>query len=995
MRNSRTSRWTALPLIFGLATAPQTWAAQAESAASGKAARGQAQSYIVRLSEAPVVAYTGGIPGLNATRPARGQKLDPTDPDVRRYVSHLDARHGQVLARVGGSKLYDHRYAFNGFTARLTPEQAARLQGEAGVLSVEPTREVTIDTATTPSFLGLTDPDGGLWARHDIKGENVVIGILDSGVWPESGSFSDRTAEGPNGQEGKLAYQQMPGWHGKCTPGEAFNASHCNQKLIGAQYYCESRGCGNVLGHEFLSPRDYNGHGTHTASTAGGNEGVPATGAAALFGTISGIAPRARIAAYKVCWDNGAGGCGANTGDVVAAIDQAVADGVDVINYSISGTATNYLDSVEVAYLFAGDAGVFVAAAAGNSGPGASTVVHISPWLATVAAGTHDRSGSATVTLGDSNTYTGASLTAGVGPAGVVLATASGLPDADANLVRQCFSDDGEGNALLDPAKVAGKIVVCERGGPAPANARVDKSLAVRNAGGVGAVIYNVASSSLNADLHSLPTVHVDHVAGPAIVAYVQSAGASASATLSQAVVDTSAPAPAVASFSSRGPSRAGLGDVLKPDFMLPGVDVLAAVAPPGNGGKDFDIYSGTSMATPHVAGVAALLTQARPDWSPAAMRSAMATTAHQAIVGGYNPFGAGAGQVQPNRMTEPGLVYDAGFLDYLTFLKGQGLIGNNVPALDASDLNQPSIAVGDLAGVQTVRRTVTNVGGAEATYTATVLPPAGYTVTVTPSAFTIPAGGTQSFEVAVTRTDATLNAYRLGSLTWSDGTHTVRSPIVIRPVAIAAPAEVGGTGTAGSLSYGIKTGYAGPLTYARRGLVPAATTADTVADDPTDDFDTASPDDNQGITVHDVVVPAGTTYARFSLFDAFTDGADDLDLYVYRVNGDGSKTLVAASGGGTSAEQANVSNPPAATYKVYVHGWQTDGPDASYTLFSWLLGPDAGNMTVTGPAAAVIGAAGTVEVSWSGLLAGTKYLGQIAYQQGATTHGTTIVRID
>jgi subtilisin family serine protease len=255
---------------------------------------------------------------------------------------------------------------------------------------------------------------------------------------------------------------------------------------------------------------------------------------------------------------------------------------------------------------------VFVATSAGNSGPTASTVEHISPWLASVAAGTHSRSGTATVTLGNSAVYTGASLTPGVGPAPIVLATNSGVTGADPNLVRQCFSEGTDGNPVLDPAKVAGKIVVCERGGTAPANARVDKSLAVKNAGGVGVVIYNVTASSINATCTRYRRC-TDHVAGPQIVAYVITAGGAAVATLSQAIVNLTGAAPDPAAFSSRGPSRAGVGDILKPDFMAPGVDILAAVAPPGNAGKDFDIYSGTSMSSPHVAGIAALLTQAHP----------------------------------------------------------------------------------------------------------------------------------------------------------------------------------------------------------------------------------------------------------------------------------------------------------------------------------------------------------------------------------------------
>lgn len=990
-------------VLITVVAAPHASGQDVPAGAQAPKARSGSAVYIVQMIDPPVAGYTGGRPGLSATAPGRGQKINPADPDVVRYAGYLDSRHDEVVSRVGARKLYGYRYAFNGFTAALTRAQVAAVKASPGVIAVEETREIPMDTATTPAFLGLTQAGTGLWARG-IKGENVIIGILDSGIWPESQSFSDRTGVGPNGQKGKLAYYQIPGWHGKCASGgeggESFNASMCNQKLIGAQFFCEARGCDTVLPHEFLSPRDFNGHGTHTASTAGGNEGVVTTGAAALFGSVNGIAPRARIAAYKICWDNGTGGCGANTGDTVAAIDQAVIDGVDVLNFSISGTSTNYLDAVEVAFLFAARAGVFVAASAGNSGPTVSTVAHISPWLASVAAGTHSRSGTATVKLGNGAVYTGASLTPGVGPAAIVLATASGLATADPNLVRQCFSADADGHPVLDPAKVTGKIVVCERGGAAPSNARIDKSLAVKNAGGVGVVIYNVSANTINADLHSLPTVHVDHVDGAAIVTYVSSSGAGATATLSQGVVSQTAPAPDVAAFSSRGPSRAGVGDILKPDFMAPGVDIIAAVAPPGNGGKSFDIYSGTSMSSPHVAGIGALLTEAHPDWSPAAMRSAIATTADALSRAGLNlPFNTGSGHVRPNLAENPGIVYDVEYNDYLAFLKGQGLCclaNTGIPATDASDLNQPSLAIGDLPGVQKLRRTVTNVTSLPATYTATITPPAGYSVTVNPASLVIPAGGKASFDVTITRTTGPLNAYRFGALTWSDGVHTARSPVIVRPVAIVAPAELTGAGSSGAIAYTIKTGYAGSLSYVSRGLIPSAVFSGTVADDPTDNFDTDAPAGNQGITTHDIIVPAGTSVLRVSMFDEETDGADDIDLYLYRVDADDSLTLVALSGGGTSAEQVQLANPTAATYRLFVHGWQTDGPDANYSLHAWALGTaDEGNMTVTGPGTATIGGTHTVNMSWSGLPTGQKYLGAILYQEGTTTHASTIVRID
>ncbi|HYX90356.1 MAG TPA: S8 family serine peptidase, partial [Myxococcaceae bacterium] len=216
--------------------------------------------YLVRVLGEPVVAYQGSIPGLKATKPGKGQKLDPNQPDVVKYVRHLDARHDAVLAKAGGTKIYGYQYTFNGFAARLTPSQLARIKADPNVLSVEKDTIRQMDTSTTPSFLGLTAPDG-LWNPPlNLKGENIIIGVIDTGIWPENPSFSDRTGTNPAGVPGKLAYHHIPGWHGKCARGEAFNASHCNQKLIGARFYLAGRST-PPLPHEFLSPRDFNGHG--------------------------------------------------------------------------------------------------------------------------------------------------------------------------------------------------------------------------------------------------------------------------------------------------------------------------------------------------------------------------------------------------------------------------------------------------------------------------------------------------------------------------------------------------------------------------------------------------------------------------------------------------------------------------------------------------------------------------------------------------------------
>jgi subtilisin family serine protease len=946
------------------------------------------KAYIVRLAEQPVAAFDGNK-SFAATRPRKGQKIDPNSPAVVNYRSFLESRQDAVLSSVGGGKkLHSYGYVFNGFAAELTAEQAAKLSAMPGVLAVEKDEARPLDTSSTPAFLGLSAP-GGLWDQAGgvgKAGENVIIGIIDGGFWPESLSFSDRTGQNGNAtKDGKLSYQQIPGWNGRCVPGEAFNASHCNQKVIGARYYNSGWG-GNAgidaqLPWEYNSPRDLGGHGTHTASTAGGNNNVTTTGAASVFGNTSGIAPRARIAVYKTCWETGTGGS-CFSSDSVAAIDQAVADGVDVINFSVSGSQTNFRDSVEIAFLFAADAGVFVAASAGNSGPTTSTVAHPGPWLTTVAAGTHNRNGEGSVTLGNGVTYAGASVATPVS-APLIDSTAAGLPGADPTQVALCYGAD-DGSVVLDPAKVAGKIVVCQRG----VTARVNKSLAVQQAGGVGMILFNNPDSSLNADFHFVPTVHVSLASGTAIKAYAAAPGATA--TINKATIVYNAPAPFTASFSSRGPLRAGNGDLLKPDIIAPGQDILASVAPPGNAGRDFDLYSGTSMSSPHIAGLAAVLKGINPTWTPMMIKSALMTTAGDVLDGpNTNPlviFRQGAGHVRPKLATDPGLVFNSGFNDWLSFIcgvqPGGGCTG--VTPIDPSNLNTASIAIGDLAGVQTVTRRVTNVGDQAETYTASYTGLTGITVAL-PTSFTIAKGATQPFNVTFTTASAALNNYVGGqfTLTGSKG-HVVRIPVVIRPVALAAPTQVSG-------SYSVTFGYTGPFSATARGLVPAVVTSGTVADDPTDGACSLTAPNAQLIPV---TIPAGTTYARYSLFDADVNAGSDLDMCVFQ-----GATLVGSSGTGTSAEEVNFSfaSPSAApiALTVVVQGWGVVG-STPFKLHTWYLDTvNAGNMTVTAPAAATIGGTGAINLSFSGLAAGTRYLGSVVYGGAAGMPSPTIVRVD
>ena len=386
--------------------------------ASSRSDVGSADSavYIVQMIGAPVVGYSGDIAGYPATKPAKGKKVDASSSEARKYSGLLEQKHDRAINQVGGAdKLYDYSVVFNGFAAKLTASQAEKMATTKGVLVVEPAQNFDLDTSSTPAFLGLDKADG-LWNQlgglnkggvGSGAGEDVVIGDVDGGYWPENPAFSDRKVDGSNGN----AYpHKVTGFSGICQAGEDFPASTCNNKVIAARFY--NAGIGAVMDAEFVSPRDYGGHGSHTASTMAGNNGVQATGDAASFGKVSGIAPRARLSVYKACWATPAAPAGScSTADTTAAIDQAVADGVDAINFSISGTSTAFTNSTEVAFLFAAAAGVYVSASAGNSGPTVSTVAHPSPWITTTAAGTHNRDGRGSAVI-DGVTYNGGSSAA-------------------------------------------------------------------------------------------------------------------------------------------------------------------------------------------------------------------------------------------------------------------------------------------------------------------------------------------------------------------------------------------------------------------------------------------------------------------------------------------------------------------------------------------------------------------------------------------------------
>lgn len=932
----------------------------------------EAGTYIVMFQGLPATSYNGEVDGLAATRPTGNQEFRSTSPAVERYSRYLKRGHERSLARAGVStsqRLYDYTTAFNGVAVDVSAAEATALSKDPNVAALFPNERRSLTTNTTPEFLGLTGPDG-VWAGlggDRRAGEGYVVGVVDTGVWPEN-----------PGVKFKKRYQAtLPeDWKGKCQKGEDWPKDTCNSKLIGARYFDEGMGEGNIAGFDYLSPRDADGHGTHTLTTAAGSP-TTATVDDVDYGTVSGMAPGAFVAAYKACWYDKAGESGCYSVDTVAAIDKAVHDGVDAINFSIGASSeSTVMDPDEIAFLFAADAGIFVAASAGNEGPGASTTDHVSPWLTSVAASSTKINEKA-VQLGTGERFVGASSTPTLKATPAVLAVKARKDKADKAEAKLCYP------GTLDKNKVKGKVVVCDRG----VIARVDKSLTVEKAGGAGMVLVNTSPDSLNGDLHFVPTVHVDEVDGAAIKDYVKS---DSNPTLKFANLkpgESDTQVPEVAEFSSRGPSVTTGGDILKPDISAPGVDILAGMSPVADAGRNWDLLSGTSMASPHIAGISILIQQEHPDWSPAMIKSALQTTAMDNVTT-TSPFEQGAGFVQPMPAGSPGLVYDAGWDDWLSFLVGQGLEIDGVDPIDASDLNQSTIAVGSLAGEQTVTRTVTNVGDA-GTYEASVDGMPGVHVKVQPHTLTLDHGESASFDVTFTsEEDATIDDWSTGHVTWTSGETTVRSAVAVRPVGVSAPAEVSGEGTSGSVDVTVTSGFEGTMDTEAYGLA-AGVSKDGEVDIDAGAFDPLNPTAGPAVKKYNVNVPDGSSALRVDL--QAVDDTGDMDLYLY----DSAGELVALSATGSADEQITWLGVPAGKYTAYIHGFGGTSP-AEFTFTKFVVGgPGSDNLTVDPESASVeIAEDATFEFAWSDLEADTPYFGWVGYLRGDDMLGQTVVSI-
>ncbi|XP_051134598.1 subtilisin-like serine-protease S [Andrographis paniculata] len=708
----------------------------------------------------------------------------------------LDSIMDKSDERKEDTTVYHYTKAFRGFSAMLTPDQAQRLAESDSVISIFESKMNRVHTTRSWDFLGINALGDYNHQLLMSRSYDVIVGVIDTGVWPESKSFDDYGL-GPVPSRFK----------GLCSTGQNFTSSNCNRKIIGARFYYKGfeleEGPLEAFGKPFFrSPRDADGHGSHTASTIAGAE-VPN---AALYdgianGTARGGAPWARLAIYKACWF---GFC--EDADLLSAMDDAIDDGVDVISMSLGPgpPQPSYFDSVtSIGSFHAFQRGVLVSASAGNSfDPG--TVTNAAPWVLTVAASTMDRDIPADIYLINAPPIRGFSINSYPmsGYNGLIAgsaAAAAGVPSENASFCEM---------NTLDPSLTKGKIVVCTL--RSIFDDRTSKSVAIKEGGGVGIILIDPLAPDIGFQF-VLPGTLIGLQEAEQLERYMASYTNPYGRISLTRTISNVKPAPQMAMFSSMGPNAVS-PDVIKPDVTAPGVNVLAAwspVAVDDTAGRplDYNIISGTSMSCPHVSALAAIVKSYHPSWSPSAIKSAIMTTAkiqdntRSSITRHPNntrttPFDYGSGQIDASAAVDPGLVYDFNTEDIIDFLCSSGATPEKLKNLTGEttycknstttatyNLNYPSIGVSSLNGTLSVVRTVTYVGKGSAVYKATIEAPEGVYVTVTPNELRFDMEGEKmsyrvDFKAYKKRSDGDDDQFVFGALTWSDGIHVVRSPI-------------------------------------------------------------------------------------------------------------------------------------------------------------------------------------------------------------------------
>ncbi|CAN1229073.1 Subtilisin-like protease SBT2.6 [Linum grandiflorum] len=758
---------------------------------------GEADVYMVMMEEEPVVSYRGGVPGFEATAAESDEKIDTTREAVTSYATHLEKKHDMLLDMLfdQGSyeKLYSYRHLINGFSVHMDPEQVETLRRAPGVISVERDWKVHRLTTHTPQFLGLPT---GVWPTgggFDRAGEDIVIGFVDSGIYPHHPSFSTHHTD---------PYRPLPKYKGKCEVDPQTRREFCNGKIIGAQHFAAAAKAAGVFNPaiDFASPLDGDGHGSHIAAIAAGNNGIPVRMHGHEFGKASGMAPRARIAVYKALYRL----FGGFIADVVAAIDQAVYDGVDILSLSLgpnsppATTKTTYLNPFDATLLAAVKAGVFVAQAAGNGGPFPKTMVSYSPWITSVAAAIDDRRYKNHLTMGNGKILPGVGLSPSTRLNKKYTLVFANDVLLDASVMKYSPSDC-QRPELFNRKLVEGRILLCGYSFSFVAGTSSIKKVSetAKKLGAAGFVLA-VESNTPGAKYDPVPVctpgiVITDSLKSADLIDYYNIStprdwtGRVKSFNAVGSIGDGLMPilhksAPQVALFSARGPNikdfSFGDADLLKPDILAPGSLIWAAWSPNGTDEANFMAIKSALMTTSNELDRAGRPLQAQQYSESEVMKLVRAT-----------PFDYGSGHVNPRAALDPGLVFDAGYEDYLGFLcTTPGINAHEIRNFTKkpcnysmghpTNFNTPSITVSRLVRTQTVTRTVTNVADEQETYVNTARMDPAIAIEVHPPAMTLKPGASRKLTVTVTVRSVT-GGYSFGKVTMKGSRgHRVRIPV-------------------------------------------------------------------------------------------------------------------------------------------------------------------------------------------------------------------------
>jgi hypothetical protein len=800
------STFTAVPLKAGeRATAHKAASSSLAETDPELLARtdGARVNVMIKLDYDAAASYRGQLPDLAATSPTTtGRPLTGRSTAEREYRTYIAAREAAVIAALEQAvptATVGHRFriVYGGVAAVIPARSVEAVLAIDGVVAVQYDRLNQLLTDASPEFVGADGAYDELGTTAD-AGAGLIYGNLDTGIWPEHPSFADLgNLSAPPGPARACQYGDNP-----LTP--ANDPFVCQNKLIGGAHFTDTYDV--VEGDDPFegTARDHDGHGTHTSSTTAGNIVEEAEVFGIDRGPIHGLAPGAWVMGYKVC---GPQGC--FTSDSAAAVQQAILDGVDVINFSISGGENPFTDPVELAFLDAYAAGVFVSASAGNGGPGAATVNHVAPWVMTVAASTQQREFGTSLTLaaddGDTADFDGASITVGVAELPVVLA--QDVPG---------YTGGALCSAPAAPGSMDGLIVACQRG----VNARVAKGFNVLQGGAEAMVLYNPSLADIETDNHWLPTIHLAD--GTDFLVFMdENTGVTGSFPTAE---KRDAQGDVIAAFSSRGPG----GRFIKPDVTAPGVQILAGAAPiagdpeAGGGppGQFFQAIAGTSMSSPHVAGAALLVRALHPDWTPGQVKSALMTTAvtdvlKEDLTTPADPFDMGAGRIEVGDSVFAPITFDESAEGF--FVLGDDLVG-------AAHLNLPSVNAAIMPGRLVTTRVATNASGRRERFEITTDAPSGSTITVRPRNLIVQPFSSATMTITI-ESDAPIGAQQFGEITMTSS----RGQVLHLPVAFVH--------TQGSLAL---SQVCSPATVQFRGLSRCTVEAANEGfDDQTVDLDT------------------------------------------------------------------------------------------------------------------------------------------------------------